>query len=107
MFTLLDRRPCKERQGYQQARRMGAEKEIVNAAALAKGVEVLGAGLTSFESSTRQMKGICEDFEGRLGKLEREMLPMKEISAKLSTSRRNIISAIEKVRVPAVQVVVG
>ncbi|CAM9923920.1 unnamed protein product [Ectocarpus sp. 6 AP-2014] len=75
---------------------MGAEKEIVNAAALAKGVEILGAGLTSFESSTRQMKGICEDFEGRLGKLEREMLPMKEISAKLSTSRRNIISAIEK-----------
>lgn len=76
---------------------MGADKEIANAAALAVAVETLGAGLTSFESSTRQMKGICEDFEGRLGKLEREMLPMKEISAKLSTSRRNIISAIEKV----------
>lgn len=76
---------------------MGADKEIVNAAALAVGVETLGAGLTSFESSTRQMKGICEDFEGRLGKLEREMLPMKEISAKLSTSRRNIIGAIGKV----------
>eukprot|EP00903_Cladosiphon_okamuranus_P005829 g5770.t1 len=75
---------------------MGADKEIVNAAALAVGVETLGAGLSSFESSTRQMKGICEDFEGRLGKLEREMLPMKEISAKLSTSRRNIISAIGK-----------
>lgn len=77
---------------------MGADKEIVNAAALAVGVETLGAGLSSFESSTRQMKGICEDFEGRLGKLEGEMLPMKEISAKLSTSRRNIISAIGKVR---------
>ncbi|CAM9731225.1 unnamed protein product, partial [Hapterophycus canaliculatus] len=75
---------------------MGADKEIANAAALAVAVETLGAGLTSFESSTRQMKGICEDFEGRLGKLEREMLPMKEISAKLSSSRRNIISAIEK-----------
>lgn len=77
---------------------MGADKEIVNAAALAAGVETLSTGLTSFESSTRKMKGICEDFEGRLGKLEREMLPMKEISAKLSTSRRNIISAIGKVR---------
>lgn len=77
---------------------MGANKEIVNAAALAVGVETLRAGLTSFESSTRKMKGICEDFEGRLGKLENEMLPMKEISAKLSTSRTNIISAIGKVR---------
>lgn len=77
---------------------MGADKEIVNAAALAVGVETLRVGLSGFESSTRQMKGICEDFEGRLGKLENEMLPMKEISAKLSTSRKNIISAIGKVR---------
>lgn len=76
---------------------MGADKDILNEAALASGVETLRSGLASFESSTRQMKSIFDDFEGRLGKLEGEMLPMKEISAKLTTSRRNIISAIGKV----------
>lgn len=76
---------------------MGADKEILNEAALASGVETLRSGLASFDSSTRQMKSIFDDFEGRLGKLEGEMLPMKEISAKLTTSRRNIISAIGKV----------
>ncbi|CAM9860019.1 unnamed protein product, partial [Laminaria digitata] len=74
----------------------GADKDILNAAALASGVETLRAGLTGFDSSTRQMKSIFDDFEGRLGKLEGEMLPMKEISAKLTTSRRNIINAIGK-----------
>lgn len=76
---------------------MGADKDILNAAALASGVETLRSGLASFDSSTRQMKSIFDDFEGRLGKLEGEMLPMKEISAKLTTSRRNIIGAIGKV----------
>lgn len=86
-----------EGEHIRSAETMGAEKEIVNAPALAAGVEVLRTGLTSFESSTRQMKSIFEDFEGRLGKLEGEMLPMKDISAKLTTSRRNIINAISKV----------
>lgn len=75
---------------------MGAEKEIISAAALAAGVETLSTGLTRFESSTGQMKSIFEDFEGRLKKLEGEMLPMKDISAKLTTARRNIANAIAK-----------
>lgn len=76
---------------------MGTDKEILSAAALGSGVETLRAGLTSFESSTGQMKSIFEDFEGRLNKLEREMLPMKDISAKLTIARRNITTAIAKV----------
>lgn len=76
---------------------MGAEKEISSAVELAGSVETLRAGLTEFESSTGQMSTIFQDFEGRLGKLEREMLPMKDISAKLTTARRNITSAIAKV----------
>lgn len=78
---------------------MGEGKEISSAAALAGGVETLRAGLASFESSTGQMKSIFQDFEGRLGKLESEMLPMKDINTKLTIARRNITSAISRVRV--------
>lgn len=77
---------------------MGEGKDISSAAALAGGVETLRAGLASFESSTGQMKSIFQDFEGRLGKLESEMLPMKDISTKLTIARRNITSAISRVR---------
>lgn len=77
---------------------MGAQKEILSAAALAGSVETLRTGLTGFESSTGQMKSIFEEFEERLGKLESEMLPMKDISAKLTMARRNISSAIAKVQ---------
>lgn len=77
---------------------MGAEKEVLNAAVLVAGVDALQAGLASFESSTGQMKSIFEDFEGRLHKLEGEMLPMKEISTRLSLARRNITNAMSKVR---------
>lgn len=76
---------------------MGAEKEIASAAALSGGVETLRAGLSNFESATGQMNSIFQDFEGRLGRLEGEMLPMKDISAKLTMARRNITLAINKV----------
>lgn len=76
---------------------MGVEKEISSAAALAGGVDVLQSGLSNFESCTNQMNTIFQDFEGRLGRLEGEMLPMKDISAKLTLARRNITSAINKV----------
>lgn len=76
---------------------MGAEKEISSAVALAGCVDTLRIGLTSFEVSAGQMTAIFQDFEGRLSKLESEMLPMKDISAKLTMARRNISSAIAKV----------
>ena len=73
------------------------EKEILDAVALASGVEMLQSGLTGYESTTGHMKSIFEDFEGRLNKLEGEMLPMKTISEKLTLARRNITSATSKV----------
>lgn len=76
---------------------MKVEKDILDAASLASGVETLQSGLTNFEVTTGQMKSIFEDFEGRLNKLEGEMLPMKDISAKLTLARGNITSAIVKV----------
>lgn len=76
---------------------MGVEKEIASAAALTEGVDTLRAGLSNFESCTGQMNTIFQDFESRLGRLEGEMLPMKDISAKLTMARRNITSAINKV----------
>lgn len=76
---------------------MKVEKDILDAASLASGVETLQSGLTSFEATTGQMKSIFEDFEGRLNRLEGEMLPMKDISTKLTLARSNITSAIGKV----------
>ncbi|CAM9714085.1 unnamed protein product, partial [Choristocarpus tenellus] len=60
-------------------------------------VDTLRAGLRNFEQASTQMSGIYDNFETRLGKLEKEILPMKNISENLSLARRNITKAIAKV----------
>ncbi|CAM9354665.1 unnamed protein product [Phaeothamnion confervicola] len=72
------------------------QQHVVDSDVLASGVDSLREGLRTFEQSAREMDGIYESFERRLGHLESDMLPMKDISSKLNVARRNITKAVEK-----------
>ncbi|CAM9617289.1 unnamed protein product, partial [Discosporangium mesarthrocarpum] len=75
---------------------MSADVDGSRTVASGAAVNTLHEGLRSFEQSATQMTTIFEKFDTRLGKLEREMLPMKDISENLTLARRNITKTIAK-----------
>ncbi|CAM9371937.1 unnamed protein product, partial [Chrysoparadoxa australica] len=69
---------------------------LADAEVLAKGLQILQDGVKVWDDSTKQIEGICGDFEEKLCGLESDMLPMKEKSHNLAAARRNVCQSIEQ-----------